>query len=227
MPTVAADRRRPPRYPVQLPILHRPKAATPTRTSSGWTHNLSEGSACVELDERIVPSTPLQVSLQTDRGAIEVEAQVVWEGAAERAGAAEGGILHGVLFTHLAPDQLRALRDLLLSRCGERRRGARLSANLAVTCHPKMQTHLPLQGETGDLSRGGLLLRLTQALAPETPLELTLHPPSGPVTAEGEIVWAEPPEGWKPGQPIRHGVRFTALGWSRSLSLALVLSTAT
>jgi hypothetical protein len=224
MPTIAADRRRPPRYPVQLPLLHKQKTAAPSRTGSGWTHNLSEGSACLELDERLVPSIPLQVFLQTDRGAIEVEAQVVWEVGAERAGAAEGGVLHGVLFTHLAPAQLQALRDLLLSRRGERRGGARIPADLAVTCRPKGQADLPLQGQTGDLGRGGLLLRLTQALPPGTALEVTLHPPSGPVTAEGEVVWTEPPERRKRGQPIHHGVRFTALGWSRSLSLALVLS---
>ncbi|MFI5339787.1 MAG: PilZ domain-containing protein [Candidatus Methylomirabilales bacterium] len=224
MPTIAADRRRPPRHPVQLPLLHKLKAPAPPRTGTGWTHNLSEGSACVELDERVVASTPLQVCLQTERGAIEVEAQVVWEVGAGRPGAAEGGILHGVLFTHLAPDQLQALRDLLLSRRGERRAGLRLPTDLVVKCRPRGQADLPLQGRTEDLGRGGLLLRLTKALAPGTALELTLHPPSGPVTAEGEIVWAEPPEKRKRGEPIRHGVRFTALGWSQSLSLALVLS---
>ena len=226
MPTITADQRRPPRHPVQLPLRHKQKAPASPWTGIGWTHNLSEGSACVELNERLIPSTLLQVSLQTERGAIEVEARVIWEVGAERAGGTEGGILHGVLFTHLAPAQLQLLRDLLLSRQGERRAGLRLPADLVVTCRPQGQGDLPLQGRTEDLGRGGLLLRLTKAFPPGTPVELTLHQPSGPVTAEGEIVWTDPPEKCKRGEPIRHGVRFTALGWSRSLSLALVLSRA-
>ena len=227
MATIEADRRQAPRHPVQLPLLHKLKEPPSTRTGSGWTQDLGEGSACVELNERLLPATSLQVSLQTDRGVIEVEAQVIWEVGAEQPQTAEGGILHGIVFTHLAPEQLDLLRDLLLSRKGERRAGLRLPADFWVQCRPKGQVDLPLHGRTEDLGRGGLLLRLTKALPPGTALELTLHPPSGPVTAEGEIVWTEAPEKRKRGEPIRHGVRFTGLGWSRSLSLALVLSRTT
>ncbi len=218
--------RRIPRYPIQLPLLHAPKTTAATWSGAGWTHNLSEGGACVELDRRLSAPTAVQVRFQTDCGAIEVEAQVVWEVEPPGGGAtpAGGGVLHGVAFTHLAPDQLLALRDLLLSQRRERRAGVRLPLDLAVTCRLRGEAGPPLQGRAGDMSRGGLLLRLSQALPPGTLLEVTLLPPSGRVTVEGEVVWVDPAYRQTFGEPIRHGLRFTALGWSTSLSLALLLA---
>ncbi len=216
-----------PRYSIQLPVLHQPRAPAAGGKGVGWTHNLSEGGACVELDERLPVPSPLRLRLQTEGGAIEVEAEVVWEveaQGAEEADPAERGILHGVAFSPLAPDQLQALRTLLASEAEERRAGVRLPLDLAVTCEAKGAGGSPVQGRTENMSRGGLLLRLSQVLPSGTVLELTLHPADGPVTAEGEIVWVEPPEKRTPSEPIRHGLRFTALGWSRSLSLALLLA---
>ncbi len=216
-----------PRYPIQLPVLHQPGATAAGGKGVGWTRNLSEGGACVELDERLPIPSPLNLHLQTERGAIEVEAEVVWEVEAEGEGGAdpaERGILHGVAFTRLAPDQLQALRTLLVPEAEERRAGVRLPLDLAVTCEAKGAGGSPVQGRTENMSRGGLLLRLSQVLPSGTVWELTLHPADGPVTAEGEIVWVEPPEKRIPGEPVRHGLRFTALGWSRSLSLALLLA---
>lgn len=220
-----SEQRQFPRHLIQLPLLHTPKTPLPARAGVGWTRNLSEGGACVELDRRLSAPTPLQVRLQTESGAIEVEVQVAWEVEAKAGGAdsTDGGVLHGVGFTHLEPDQLRRLRHLLLTQGQERRAGVRLPSDFAVTCQPIEPAGPPVQGRTGDMSRGGLLLRLSQGLPPGTVLKLTVHPASGPVTAEGEVVWAEPPERRTPGEPIRHGLRFTAIGWPTMLSLALLL----
>ncbi len=225
--------RRFPRYPIEIPFLflHTTTAPGSAGAGAGWTRDLSEGGACVELNECLPIPSPLHIHLQTDRGAIEIEAQVVWEAQAPKGGTqgsatTAGGVLHGVAFTHLAPDQLLALRALLPPHGQERRSGIRLPLDLPVTCRPKGPEGSSLQGRTGNISRGGLLLRLSQALPPGTSLELTLHRPNGRVTAEGEIVWVEPPERRTPEEPIRHGLRFNALGWSKSLSLALLLTEA-
>ncbi|MGD0265484.1 MAG: PilZ domain-containing protein [Candidatus Methylomirabilota bacterium] len=218
------ERRQFARYPVQLPVVHEATSPGFTGSRAGWTRDLSEGGACLELDERLPIPRLLRIHLQTDRGAIEVEAQVVWEVESRESGEGKGGILHGVAFTHLSQDQLQALRGLLFSIEHERRAGIRLPLDLPVTCQPKDPTAGPLQGRTGDVSRGGLLLRLSQVLAPGTALQLTLDHPNGRVTAEGEIVWAESPERRTAGEPIRHGLRFNALGWSTSLSLALLMT---
>jgi hypothetical protein len=53
---------------------------------------------------------------------------------------------------------------------------------------------------------------------------LTLRTQSGPLTAEGTVIWADPGDALAEDAAIRHGIRFTTLGWSTSLSLGLVLA---
>jgi hypothetical protein len=214
------ERRRFGRYVIVLPLLHRPSGIAPSGVEVGWSRNLSEGGACVELNERLRLQAALSVRLQTDRGAIDAEALVIWASDAALAG---GGVRHGLAFAQISPDHRQTLRDLLLAEGEMRQAGVRLPLELPVTCRPKGHALPPIRGRTGNMSRGGLLLNLPQVVPPETVLELTLHTPQGPVTAEGAIVWVEPEEQWIPGKPIRHGLRFTVLGWSTSLSLGLFL----
>ena len=218
-----SEQRRFARHPIQLPILHDAASPGSTEKRAGWTRNLSEGGACLELDEHVPVPSLLHLHLQTDHGAIEVDAQVVWEMEDRESGEGEAGVLHGVAFTHLSPEQLQALRGLLRSHGQDWRDGLRLPLDLPVTCEPEGATAGSMQGRTGDVSRGGLLLRLSHALPPGTKLKLALDRPKGRVSAEGEIVWAESVKNEASG-PVRHGVRFTALGWSRSLSLALLMT---
>jgi hypothetical protein len=220
MPAPSAERRFA-RYLIQLPLLHRPLAPASAGAGLGWTRNLSEGGACVELAERVWAGIPLRLRLHTDRGAIEVEGQVVWTGDPGPAG---GVIPHGVAFTPVGPDQLAALQELLRSKGEVRHAGVRLPLELAVTCRPKGHDGAPLQGRTGDIGRGGLLLRLPQAVPPGTALEVTLHAPSEPLGLEGAVAWAEPPEKRRPGELIQHGLRFTALGRPISLFLGHILA---
>ena len=209
------------RYPIQLPLLHTPKGSAPARRGVGWTRNLSEGGACVELAERLQPRLPLWVRLRTEQGAIEAEAQVAW---AEGPPLANGGILHGVAFTQLAHDPLQALRDLILTKGLVRPAGVRLPFEVPVTYRSRGEAGPPFHGRTHDISRGGLLLRLPQVLPPGTLLELTLHTPTGPFTTKGTVTWVAPPEGRTPGGPIRHGVQFTALDWPSTLFMGLLLA---
>jgi hypothetical protein len=187
----------------------------------GWTHNMGEGGACVELTERLQPQRPIRVRLQTAKGAIELEARVVWSREASSAG---GGILHGMAFTQVAPEQLEPLRELFLSEGPMRHAGVRWPLDVSVTCRPQDQTGLPVQGRTGDVGRGGLLLRLPETLPPGTRLEVTLHTPQEPLTVFGEVVWVEAAERQVPGNLIGHGLRFTSLGSSLSSALGLLLA---
>jgi len=212
---------RAPRYPMRLPFLHKPQAPAPVRAGVGWTRDLSETGACVELAEALQRQMPLCIRLQTDRGSIEAEAQVVWTGEF-RPG--KGGVLHGITFTYLAPDQLQALADLLLFKREMREAGIRLATDLPVTCLPRGLAG-PLRGRTGNLSSGGASLRLPQRLPARTELEVILHTSTGPVKTEGVVVWVGRPEGGKPRGLIPHGFRFTSLDWSSSLALGLLLTT--
>jgi PilZ domain len=221
MPEASAPRRHA-RDPIQLPFLYRVKGAAPVRAGVGWTRDLSEGGAAVELPDRLAPQTLLRLLLQTGRGSFELEAEVVWSAEPDLAG---GGISHGLAFPRLSPEQLHAVRELLLpSDRPIRHAGVRLPAEVAVRWKPKGQPGLPLPGTTGNVSRGGLLLQLPQAITPGTLLEVTLEFATEPVSAEGTIVWVEPPEHRRAGEPIRHGLRFTGLDWRGLLALALFLA---
>ena len=216
-----SERRQFRRYPVQLPLLHTAITPVPTKTGAGWTRSLSEGGATVELAERLRPQTILRVRLQTDRGAVEVEARVAWIGGRAPEG---GGILHGLAFSQIAPEHFKTLCDVLLPLALRRHTGIRLPLDLAVTCQPTNPPGSPLHGRTGNANRGGLLLRLPRLLPPGTRLEVTLHTARAPLTVEGGVVWVEPPEIWKPGESIGHGFQFTAPSWSTMLSLGLLLA---
>jgi len=216
-----SERRQFRRCPVQLPFLHTAIASVPTKTGAGWTRSLSEGGATVELAERLRPQTILQVRLQTDRGAVEAEARVAWIGGRAPEG---GGVLHGLAFSRIAPEHFKTLCDVLLPLALRRHTGIRLPLDLAVTCQPTVPPGPPLHGRTGNVNRGGLLLRLPRLLPPGTSLEVTLHTAKAPLTVEGGVVWVEPPEIWKPGESIGHGFQFTAPSWSTMLSLGLLLA---
>jgi len=223
--TQTVSERRFPRYAVQVPVRHA-SAATPQAPSRvGWIRNLSQGGACIEMEERLPAPSSLQIRLQTDRGSVDVEAQVVWE--AERAPEKPedgGGMLCGVAFTYLAPEQMQAIQTLLPAEGANRRSEVRVPMDLPVTCQARGSEGQPLEGKTGNISRGGLLLRLSQELPAGTLVDLTLHGTEGPIHGEGEVVWMDPPEQRMSGAPIKHGVRFTAMGWSRAQTLALLLT---
>jgi hypothetical protein len=188
----------------------------------GWTRNLSEGGACVEVAGAFSPETLLRLRLQTDRGAIEADAEVVWTGPPDPV---SGVGPHGVAFTQVATDQLEALRALLLSRGEARHAGARVPLDLAVTCQLLAPVTGPtLEGRTGDLGRGGLMLRLPRVLPVETRLRVTLRASSEILTLEGRIVWVTPPERRGPWEMIAHGLRFTGLDESLSKSLGFLLA---
>jgi hypothetical protein len=166
---------------------------------------------------------PLRLLLRTDRGNIELEARVVW---AEEAASPGGGFIHGVAFTQVPGDQLRALRDLIRSKGPIRNAGVRLPLVIPVTCKTTGRRGQTLEGLTGDISRGGLLLLLPEVLSTGMPLDVTLHTSKGPLSLEGTVAWVESPGGLAAGPPFRHGFRFSTFRWSTSLSLGLFLAEA-
>ncbi len=213
--------RSPGRYRIHLPVVHRGTVPPSTPIGVGWTRDLSEKGLCVELGQRLRPKQSVRIRLQTDAGPIDIAGTVAWSGGTPTA---QGGIPHGVEFADVAADQLLALKALLLRQGDARQTGIRLPLEVAVTCCPHEGRGRSLEGTTGDISQGGMLLVLQERLEPGTALTLMLRTQGGPLTAEGTVIWAEP---CKPqGEPaaIRHGIRFTALGWSTSLSLGLVLA---
>lgn len=220
MPDSSAQRRHP-RHPLILSILFKSKEPAPVKVGVGWTRNVSDGGACLELAERFPLATPLSVILQTDQGSLGVEGKVAWVGGPT---AGEGGVLHGVAFQEVTHEQLGALWKLVARKGQARQAAVRVPAKLAVLCRPKREAAPPLQGETGDISREGLLVYLPQVLPSMTPVEIILPTRRDPLTVEARVVWVESPEARLPGQPVRHGLRFTNLSWAHELTLGLLLA---
>ncbi len=212
--------RRFPRLSISLPLLHRAKDATPARVGAGWTCDLSAAGARIELAEHFDPLESLHVRLQTDRGSIEGEARVIWASSQP----VEGAIRHGVAFTQLAPKHLQTLRDLLFSMKPWWPAGGRLPVNLPVTCRTNRLPRPSLQGRAGNLSRGGMLLRLPKPLLPLTDVEFTLRRSRDSLTLTGVVVWSEPVDKRTTGGLIAHGLRFTSLDWTTSVDLARFLA---
>ena len=213
--------RRFPRYTIVLPVLYGLEGSLPRKSGVGWTNELSEGGACLELPERLDLLTPLDLTLRTYEGDIELNGAVVWSAEAD---AGEGGILHGVTFTQIPANQHRALRQLIRTSGQLRNAGVRLPVELTVLCGRQGDAAASIQGRTGDISRAGLLLRLPQPVPAGTTLHVTLQTSQGPLTAEGTIVWAGHSETQAPGELIRHGFRFTNMGWFSELALGHLLA---
>jgi hypothetical protein len=232
------------RYPVQLPLLYHLKDAAATETRPGWTRELSAGDACLELGERLQVHKNLHLKLRTAQGLIHAEAQVIWTGEPI---SPTDGIPHGVVFRQLAPDDVRTLHAQLPPAFQGTYPIVRLPVDLGVTCRSKGSSREPLKGRAGNMSRGGILLYLEEAVAPGTEVEASLQTSIGPIGVEGKIIWASlpgcpqplfPPPAYAiagdiawvdlparstPEQPILHGVQFTNLAWSVSLRLGHIL----
>ncbi len=208
------------RYQLRLPVVFRAEVAGEDRTGVGWTCNLSESGLCVELDERLRPETLLALQIYTDRGSIDVRGRVVWVG---RPGGLDHGIPHGVGLEKLPPEQRQALHGMLLPLSMVPHADVRLPLRLPVSCQCKEHTRELLQGQTGNLSRAGMLVYLPQALSPGTVLGISLPTAKGGIRVEGRVTWASPQARNQPGQPIPHGVRFIFLRWAESLLLGLLL----
>ena len=227
--TESAEQRRHPRLGFQVPFLHRERAPEASRVGVGWTRNISEAGACLELAELLEPRTPLRIRLRTDWGFVEADAEVTWALAqqsvwAREGGPLQGGVLHGALFNRIASERPEGFRDWLGTRKNGRSGGIRLPADLSVLCYRRQGPIGPVHGRTRDINRKGAQLLLPEMLHVGTSLDLLFMPENGSFPVQATVAWVNPATSETPGSLVRHGVRFPALSWSSSLSLGLALT---
>jgi c-di-GMP-binding flagellar brake protein YcgR len=208
------------RHPLVLSIVYQRAGSVQTERGVGWTRNLSEGGACLELPDPLPEATPLRVALQTDQGSLWMDAEVVWAG--RTADAAEG-VPHGIAFVQVTAEQARALGSLV-DRLGQLKDVAvRVPLRRAVACQLAGTPEPPLRGLTGDVSRRGLSVSLPQRLPEASDVEVTLPTPEGRLTVRAKVTWVDAREG-DPDHRVRHGLEFTRLDWTDELTLGLLLA---
>jgi hypothetical protein len=216
------NRRKHLRHPLVLSIIYKRPDSDEAERGIGWTRNLSEGGACLELRDPLPEATPLRVGLQTDQGSLWMNAEVVWAGRS--VGVAEG-IPHGIAFVQVTAEQAQALGGLV-DRLGQLKDVAvRVPLRRTVACQLAGTPEPPLHGMTGDVSRRGLSVSLPHRLPEASDVEVTLPTPEGQLTVRAKVTWVDAGQG-NPGERVRHGLEFTRLEWTDELTLGLLLAEA-
>jgi hypothetical protein len=217
-----SNTRRLPRYQFVLPVAYRAtsKGASASKEGSGWTRNISETGACLELAESLPSGTRLALTILDESGGLSLEARTIWVSYPP---VADGGTLHGVAFEELSLHQRLVLSALLHRHAGLRVQATRLPAAFPVLCHPLGPAGAPLRGWTGNLGRAGCLLLLPESLGVGTLIAVTLTTPRGDVAAEATVVWVEAggPAGTRHLTP--HGIRFIDASDIQDTFLAMTL----
>jgi PilZ domain-containing protein len=211
-----------PRYQVVLALAYTTtsEGTQIPEAKSGWTRNLSETGACLELPEALAPGTPLSLVLQTEGDRLALAAQVGWVAHPSLPG---GRTLHGIFFPRLTTEQRQGLQAVLRREGDWEARVNRIPAALSVQCRIIGAPGEPVSGWTGDLGPEGCSLLLPDRLPVGTRVEVTLVAPRGDFTAEALVVWAEALERGRPGHLTRHGVRFTDPSKLRDLLVGFLL----
>jgi c-di-GMP-binding flagellar brake protein YcgR len=174
------------RYPIQFPVLYkRLDQKEPAHTGTGWTHDMGEGGACLKLPIALLVGCRLGLVIFSEPEVVEAEAHVVWV----RAGGQRTFYYHGVEFVHLAPPYYQALLKALAQRKPSQQRGFhRFPLKLPISCQAATPDAPHIEGQIGNISRGGALIFLPEQLLPRTRVEITLHAPeTGRVL--GEVRW--------------------------------------
>ncbi|MFQ5881156.1 MAG: PilZ domain-containing protein [Candidatus Methylomirabilales bacterium] len=191
-----------PRYAIQVPVLFRRlDQEGPAQAGIGWTLDLSEGGACLELQVELPVGCLLGLVIFANPETVEAEARVVLvEGRLKET------FVHGVEFLQLPPAQYDALLKALPQEKTLRQKTIRLPITLPAYCKP-IRTNTPsLEGWTGDISRTGVMVFLPQVLSPNTEVEITLQTAQGQLRLPTQVRWADTSTDGV--GPFRHGLEF-------------------
>ncbi len=205
-----------PRYQVVAPIRYR-TASYVSAERTGWTRDVSEQGACVELAEHLASGTQLAVVVETEAGPIRMAGTVVWAGAGDSAGPR---YLHGLRFSSGSDDRDRLWAWLQRHPAPP----ARIAASLPVRTRRLDGVTPEIAGWTADLGGGGCTLFLPERLPVGALLDVALSTPCGDVPSEGIIVW-EGSHATVSAGLLEHGFRFTKLGPDQEAVLGEVLET--
>lgn len=205
------------RYALNLRVRYRRVAERSFRPEHGWVRDLNTRGAWVELPERIAARSALAIALDTPAGELPLVAHVAWTCPGLR----DAPYLHGFRFTGVTP----ACRDRLHALLAHESPPVpvRLYCGFAATCQQKGIACPPVPGTIRDLGDSGACVSLPDRVPPGTAVHISTHTPCGPIAADTEVVWADPPTRLPRGASYRHGLRFLRLDPASDLPLRALL----
>lgn len=189
------------------------------RPQIGTAKNVSEGGLLLELSEAFPLSTYLDLLIDLGHRAIRADGEVVWVKPTE------GGqsFHHGIHLLRLDAEDGQAWFAFLtkLERSPKRTR-ARLSAEVPVICRLHGTPSKVLEGRTLNVSEGGTMVKLPEALPLTSAVTLTFQTLKGPMMIGGRVVWVAPGE--VPEEGIAHGLCFTGPANEQGFLLDLLIT---
>ncbi|MFQ5848405.1 MAG: PilZ domain-containing protein [Candidatus Methylomirabilales bacterium] len=201
------ENRQHPRFPLRMPVLCE-SPVIPRYHTLGLSRNVSRGGLQLEASQVLTPGTVTNLRLLTGEQIARADAVVVW--ITRRLPS-----VMGLRFTALSDADRLAWEQLMAFQSGPTSRAfLRVPIDLEVTCLVPPDTRLRGRGE--DLSDGGMMIVLPQAVAPRTRLCVVVPPWLFLPPVEAEVVWTR---AVLAGPGAIHGVRFLANDTGKELFL--------
>ncbi|MFQ5882513.1 MAG: PilZ domain-containing protein [Candidatus Methylomirabilales bacterium] len=191
------------RYAIQAPVLYkRLDREEPSQTGIGWTEELGERGACLKLQTVLLAECRLGLVIFAEPEVVEAEARVLWV----RPGGQRNLYYHGVEFLHLLPAYYQSLLKALPSEKSLQQQAfRRFVITLPLFCQIVRANTPPLEGKTGNISRGGVMISLPQQVPPRSKVKVALQAPqTEPI--RGKVRWVG--DSRDDSGLIRHGIEF-------------------
>lgn len=198
------QQRRSPRFEAGLPVICRAAAGTEEGVPSliGITWSVSRGGLGADLPAA-PPEGTLDLLLRVGDRAVAARGRLAWLRSTA------DGVRCGLAFTEMDPACATVWEAFLAQQGGPTpRRYVRLNIDLPITCRPLDVPGVVLTGRLGNISDGGMLVRLPAPLEPAQEIEVSLASSQAPLTVTASVAWTDGaplPDG---GGLIRHGLRF-------------------
>jgi hypothetical protein len=168
----------------------------------GTTRNVSLGGVQAELPAA-PPEGTVEILLRVGERAVTAQGRMAWVRQVP------DGIRCGFAFTGMEAGHAAAWEAFLAQQGGPTPRlHGRLAMDLPITCRLRGRPGPDLPGRLGNVSDGGMLVRLPAPLEAGQEMEVTLPTAETPLVVSAAVAWGERaslPDG---GGLVRHGLRF-------------------